>query len=124
MQLYLLEIKYDDVMSQTRRMADKDDAKVDLTVVVKTKSSTGIIVVIVIIILLGTITVMMSEGGVEGLLGGSEENEGNCDDGIDNDGGGQADRDDPDCYNNPEVWQGYDENRSEVNRDNDLAGRP
>ena len=44
---------------------------------------------------------------------------GNCGDGKDNDSGGQADRDDPDCYANPEVWEGYSTARSETNAAND-----
>ena len=45
---------------------------------------------------------------------------GNCGDGLDNDNGGKADRDDPDCYANPTSLDGYDPNRTEANRDNDL----
>ena len=41
-------------------------------------------------------------------------------DGLDNDNGGKADRDDPDCYANPTTFDGYDPNRTEANRDNDL----
>jgi len=44
---------------------------------------------------------------------------GNCGDGVDNDAGGQSDRDDPDCYANPELWEGYSSNRSETNSNND-----
>lgn len=50
---------------------------------------------------------------------------GNCGDGKDNDGGGQSDRDDPDCYSNPELWEGYSSARSESNGANDPPdGRP
>ena len=44
---------------------------------------------------------------------------GNCGDGIDNDGGGTADREDIDCYSNPELWKGYDSNRNEIDPEND-----
>ena len=50
---------------------------------------------------------------------------GNCGDGLDNDGGGQSDSDDPDCYSNPEIWEGYNPNRSETNSENDPPeGKP
>tara|TARA_B100001123_G_scaffold434812_1_gene562026 strand:+ start:128 stop:490 length:363 start_codon:yes stop_codon:yes gene_type:complete len=50
---------------------------------------------------------------------------GNCGDGIDNDGGGQSDSDDPDCYSNPQVWEGYNPNRNEVDSTNDPPeGKP
>ncbi len=42
-----------------------------------------------------------------------------CADGIDNDGGGKKDSNDPDCYSNPELWEGYDPNRRETNAAND-----
>ena len=36
---------------------------------------------------------------------------------MDNDNGGKADRDDPDCYANPTSLDGYDPNRTEANRE-------
>lgn len=53
-------------------------------------------------------------------FGGDGGAEGNCGDGKDNDGGGRADRDDPDCYANPEVWEGYSTARFESNAANDV----
>jgi hypothetical protein len=66
---------------------------------------------------LGAATMMLTKDG-DG-LGSDGYNAPQCADGIDNDGGGKKDGNDPDCYSNPEVWEGYDPNRRETNAAND-----
>ncbi len=107
-------------------MTSKADDKVEVKVTVESKdTSSKVILIILILVLTGLMIAVMAKGGPEALLRDGQSGVGNCDDGIDNDKGGQADRDDPDCYANPEVWEGYDPNRSEANRDNDPpGGRP
>ena len=103
-------------------MSEKPDEKPEVKVVVE-NNSYGLVIVLVAIIILGGISTMMSSDVIGGFLTGDEDFENaNCGDGIDNDGGGQADRDDPDCYNNPELWEGYDPNRSETISSNDPPG--
>jgi hypothetical protein len=113
------------VMANVEPMADKDEEKFEVNVTVESNTST-IIAVVVLIGLLGLVAFVMvaPEGG--GFLGGDGgDGSAMCADGLDNDNGGEADRDDPDCYNNPELWEGYDPNRSERNADNDPpGGRP
>ncbi len=107
-------------------MAEKSDDKVEVKVVVESKDSASkVILAGLTIALLGILIVLASAGGVDSLLPKSAVSEGNCGDGIDNDKGGQADEDAPDCSSNPSVWEGYDPSRSEANRDNDPpGGRP
>ena len=107
-------------------MAEKSDDKVEVKIVVESKDSASkVILAGLAVVLLGLLFVLASGGGVDSLLPKSAASEGNCGDSIDNDKGGQADEDDPDCYSNPSVWEGYDPNRSEANRDNDPpGGRP
>jgi len=107
-------------------MTEKSDDKVEVKVIVESKDSASkVILAGLTVVFLGILIVLASGGGVDSLLPKSAVSEGNCDDGIDNDKGGQADEDDPDCYSNPSVWEGYDPSRSEANRDNDPpGGRP
>ena len=105
-------------------MSEKDDDKVEVRVGVESKDSASKVILIALTLaLVGVLIAVISGGGVEDLLlKRGDSGEGNCGDGIDNDKGGQADDDDPDCYSNPEVWEGYDPNRTEANRDNDPPG--
>ena len=105
-------------------MSEKDDDKVEVRVVVASKASASKVILIALtLVLLGILIAVISGGGVEDLLLRSgDSGEGNCGDGIDNDKGGQADDDDPDCYSNPEVWEGYDPNRTEATRATDPPG--
>jgi len=104
-------------------MSEKDDDKVEVRVVVESKDSASKVILIALTLaLVGVLIAVISGGSVEDLLKRGDSGEGNCGDGIDNDKGGQADDDDPDCYSNPEVWEGYDPNRTEANRDNDPPG--
>ena len=108
-------------------MTSKADDKVELIVKVESKdTSSKVILIMLIIVLVGLVIAVMMQGGPDALLSGNDQSGvGNCGDGIDNDNGGQADREDPDCYSNPELWEGYDSSRSEANRDNDPpGGRP
>ena len=108
-------------------MTSKADDKVELVVTVESKdTSSKVILIILILVLAGLVIAVMMRGGPDALLSGvNDRGVGNCGDGIDNDKGGQAARDDPDCYANPDVWEGYDSNRKEANRDNDPpGGRP
>ncbi|MEE3270323.1 MAG: hypothetical protein VX204_04345 [Candidatus Thermoplasmatota archaeon] len=107
-------------------MTEKSDDKVEVKVVVESKdSSSKVILAGLTVVLLGLLIAIASGGGVDSILPKSTASEGNCGDGIDNDKGGQADEDDPDCYSNPSVWEGYDPSRTEANRDNDPpGGRP
>ena len=106
---------------------DEEDNSPPVTVNVEVKDSTTRTILIAAVVVLGGVSLAMlllNDGGVLGGdhlgLGG-----GTCGDGVDNDNGGQADRDDPDCYNNPEVWQGYDDSRDENDPQNDPpGGRP
>jgi hypothetical protein len=102
-------------------MPTDEKDKTEITVIVETKSN-GNVLAIGIAILLGLIIlVIASDDGVGGLLGGSNSDiQGNCADGIDNDGGGQADHDDPDCY----VQNNYNPEGSESNPNNDPLGAP
>ena len=104
-------------------MSKKDDDKVEVRVVVESKDSASKVILIALTLaLVGVLIAVISGGGVEDLLKRGDSGEGNCGDGIDNDKGGQADDDAPDCYSNPEGWEGYDPNRTEANRDNDPPG--
>ena len=108
-------------------MTSTADDKVELVGTVESKdTSSKVILIILILVLAGLVIAVMMRGGPDALLSGdNDRGVGNCGDGIDNDKGGQADRDDPDCYANPDVWEGYDSNRKEANRDNDPpGGRP
>ena len=102
-------------------MSEKDDDKVEVRVVVESRDSASKVILITLtLVLLGILIAVISEGGVDNLLTKrGEVGEGNCSDGIDNDNGGQADEDDPDCYSNPNVWEGYDPSLTEDNPDND-----
>tara|TARA_B100001996_G_scaffold369817_1_gene343620 strand:+ start:463 stop:798 length:336 start_codon:yes stop_codon:yes gene_type:complete len=103
-------------------MTDKPSEKVELRVVLEPQDNTSkYILVALILVLSGLLFAILASGGAESLLSSSEKSStGNCGDGIDNDKGGKADRDDPDCYANPTTLDGYDPNRTEANRDNDL----
>ena len=109
-------------------MSENDDDKVEVRVVVESKDSSRIdyhwLWGAFTLALVGALILLISGGGIveDLLLRSGDSGEGNCGDGIDNDKGGQADDDDPDCYSNPEVWEGYDPNRTEANRDNDPPG--
>jgi len=107
-------------------MTEKSDDKVEVKVVVESKDSASkVILAGLTVVLLGILITLASGGGVDNFLPKSSVSDGNCGDGIDNDSGGQADQDDPDCYSNPTVWEGYDPSRTEANRDNDPpGGRP
>tara|TARA_B100000700_G_scaffold106511_1_gene120225 strand:- start:42393 stop:42725 length:333 start_codon:yes stop_codon:yes gene_type:complete len=108
-------------------MSSEANDKVEVKVVVESKdTSSKVILILLILVLSGLMIAVMVNGGPESLLAKSSDSSvANCGDGIDNDKGGQSDRDDPDCYANPEIWEGYDPNRTEANRDNDPpGGRP
>lgn len=101
--------------------------KVQVEVIHKTEGSPNATVwmlsmVIVLGLAIGAWFVM--SGSIDGALVGGDGGVGNCGDGIDNDGGGQADMDDPDCYENPELWKGYNADRTETSSSNDGPGRP
>ena len=86
-------------------MTEKPDDKIEVKVVVESKDSTSkVILAGLTVVLLGILIVLASGGGVDSILPKSTVSEGECGDGIDNDKGGQADEDDPDCYANPSVW--------------------
>lgn len=109
-------------------MSDESD-KTEITVNVEVNNdSTKTLLVAAVVIIVGIgIALSLFGGGDGGLFGGDGTSGivGNCGDDTDNDGGGKADRDDPDCYHEPEVWKGYDANRSETNGSNDPPqGRP
>ncbi len=80
--------------------------------------------IVALVILFAVVGGMMMLSGDESATDAQVQGRQGCNDGIDNDGGGQADADDPDCYSNPDVWKGYDPNRSETNSANDGPGRP
>ena len=104
-------------------MSSRDENKPEITVVVESRDTASKVILLAMVILLsGVLVALLTTEAGEDILAKSGIGSGNCGDGIDNDKGGQADQDDPDCYNNPEVWEGYDENRSEANRDNDPPG--
>ena len=104
-------------------MSEKSENKPELKVVIESRDTASkVILIALVIVLSGVLVALLTTEAGENILGLSEESSGNCGDGVDNDNGGQADEDDPDCYNNPELWEGYDENRKEVNRDNDPPG--
>jgi hypothetical protein len=102
-------------------MSEKGDDKVEVKVVVESKDSASkVILGALTVVLLGILIAVVFQEGVDDLLsnrGGADG--GNCGDGMDNDDGGQADDDDPDCYSNPKLWEGYDPNLTEDNPDND-----
>ena len=103
-------------------MSDKPSDKVELKVVLESQDRTSkYILVALILVLCGLLFAILASGGADSLLSSNDDsNDGNCGDDIDNDNGGAADRDDPDCYANPLDMQGYDPSRTEANRDNDL----
>lgn len=108
-------------------VAEDGVRKVQVEVVHKTEGGSKATIwtlsmVIVLGLAVGSWFVM--SGSIDAALVGGDGGGGNCGDGIDNDGGGQADRDDPDCYENPEVWKGYNPDRMETSRSNDGPGRP
>ena len=106
------------------QMSTRESDKVEVKVVVESKdTSSKVILVALTLVLSGVLLVLVTGGGADGFLSPKKgDAAANCGDGIDNDGGGQADRDDPDCYSNPSVWEGYDSTRTEANRDNDPPG--
>ena len=107
----------------TCQMSEKSENKPELKVVIESRDTASkVILIALVIVLSGVLVALLTTEAGENILGLSEEGSGNCGDGVDNDNGGQADEDDPDCYNNPELWEGYDENRKEVIRDNDPPG--
>lgn len=102
-------------------MSSDENEKTEITVIVENKSNGNALAIGIAIMLALIIFVVASDGGVGGLLGGSDSDlEGNCADGIDNDGGGQADQDDPDCY----VQNNYNPEGTESNGNNDPLGAP
>ena len=102
-------------------MTDKPSEKVELKVVLEPQDSTSkYILVALILVLSGLLFAILASGGAENLLSSNDSTIGNCGDGIDNDNGGKADQEDPDCYANPSSLDGYDASRTEANRDNDL----
>ena len=103
-------------------MSVKPSEKVELKVVLESQDSTSkYILVALILVLCGLLFAILASGGADSLLSSNDDsNDGNCGDGIDNDNGGKADEEDPDCYANPLDMQGYDPSRTEANRDNDL----
>ena len=102
-------------------MTDKPNEKTEIKVVLEPQDSTSkYILVALIVVLSGLLFAILAGGGAESFLSSDDDNIGNCGDGLDNDNGGKADRDDPDCYANPTSFDGYDPNRTEANRDNDL----
>tara|TARA_B100000482_G_scaffold126946_1_gene92012 strand:+ start:865 stop:1185 length:321 start_codon:yes stop_codon:yes gene_type:complete len=104
-------------------MPEKSEPRPEIKVVVESKDTASkVILIALVIVLSGVLMALLTTEAGENILGSATDSSGNCGDGIDNDNGGQADEDDPDCYNNPELWEGYDEDRSEANRDNDPPG--
>ena len=102
-------------------MTDKPNAKTEIKVVLETQHSTSkYILVALILVLSGLLFAILAGGGAESFLSSNDDTIGNCGDGLDNDNGGSADEEDPDCYANPTSFDGYDPNRTEANRDNDL----
>ena len=99
-------------------MTDKPNEKTEIKVVLEPQDSTSkYILVALILVLSGLLFAILAGGGAESFLSSNDDTIGNCGDGLDNDNGGKADRDDPDCYTSSD---GYDPNRTEANRDNDL----
>ncbi len=102
-------------------MSEGEDDKVEVKVVVESKDSASkVILAGLTVVLLGILIVLISNNGIDHILPKSAVSEGNCDDGIDNDNGGKADADDPDCYSNPKLWEGYDPSLTEDQPDNDV----
>ena len=80
-------------------MDDKPNEKTEIKVVLEPQDSTSkYILVALILVLSGLLFAILAGGGAEKLLSSDNETIGNCGDGLDNDNGGKADRDDPDCY--------------------------
>ena len=101
-------------------MSGKSEPKPEIKVVVESRDTASKVILISLVIKRqGVLLALLTTDAGESILNPVSGNSGNCGDGVDNDNGGQADHDDPDCYNNPELWEGYDENRTEANRDND-----
>ena len=104
-------------------MSEKSEPRPELKVVVESKDTASkVILIALVIVLSGVLMALLTTDAGENILGSATGSSGNCDDGIDNDNRGQSDHDDPDCYNNREIWEGYDEDRKEENRDNDPPG--
>ena len=104
-------------------MSAESQPKPEMKVVVESRDTASkVILISLVIVLSGVLLALLTTDAGESILNPVSGNSGNCGDGVDNDNGGQADHDDPDCYNNPELWEGYDENRTEANRDNDPPG--
>ena len=80
-------------------MTSKAEDKVEIVVQVESKdTSSKVILIMLIIVLVGLVIAVMMGGGPDALLSSDDDRGvGNCGDGIDNDKGGQVDRDDPDC---------------------------
>ena len=94
-------------------MPQKSELRPEIKVVVESKDTASkVILIALVIVLSGVLMALLTTEAGENILGSVIDSTGNCGDGIDNDDGGQADEDDPDCYNNPELWEGYDEDRS------------
>ena len=103
-------------------MSEGKEDKVEVKVVVESQDSASKAILIALtLVLLGILIAVVSSGGVDELLPKrGDSGTGNCGDGIDNDNGGQADEGDPDCYSNPNLWEGYDPNLTEDQPDNDI----
>jgi hypothetical protein len=103
------------------KVAHEDGVRRVEVVVTKAESGANLSMIwtvgILLVVGLGAATMMLTKDG--GGSGSDGYNAPECADGIDNDGGGKKDGNDPDCYSNPELWEGYDPNRRETNAAND-----
>mgnify|MGYP006244813455 CR=1 FL=1 len=84
-------------------MSGKSEPKAEIKVVVESRDTASkVILISLVIVLSGVLLALLTTDAGESILNPVSDNSGNCGDGVDNDNGGQADHDDPDCYNNPE----------------------
>ena len=85
-------------------MPQKSELRPEIKVVVESKDTASkVILIALVIVLSGVLMALLTTEAGENILSSFTDSSGNCGDGLDNDNGGQADRDDPDCYNNPEL---------------------
>ena len=104
-------------------MSEKSEPRPEIKVVVESKDTASkVILIALVIVLSGVLMALLTTDAGENILGSATGSSGNCGDGLDIYIGGQTEADDPDCYNNPEIWEVYDEDRKEENRDNDPPG--
>jgi|GEM_PF-515377 hypothetical protein len=99
-----------------KEVASEDGVKaVRVEVIHKHESQTSVAVWAISL----TVILALAVGGwyaisnASDLEGGGANNQFQCGDNIDNDNDGAIDRQDPDCYSNPTIWEGYDSTRSE-----------